>query len=306
MKLTIVTGATSAGKTGIALEAAKTLGNVEIISADAFQVYIGFDVGTAKASLEERASIPHYLIDTNEPSQAYTAGLFAEEAERLAEDIMNRGKIPLIVGGTGLYIKTLTDGIFDCPEVDASIRPGLQERYDKEGLWKLYAELKEKDSVYASRISENDPVRVIRALEVCDGLGISFTEAHKKYHKPPKYSYRVFAPKLERAVLYGGINERTRNMWKEGWPEEVKGLLEKGVSEDCPAFRAIGYKAVATFLRGDIGEAQTVEKIAQETRHFAKRQTTWFNSMKDIMFYDDKKAIVLDIIKSMEGTGDEV
>lgn len=306
MKLTIVTGATSAGKTGIALEAANAVGNVEIISADAFQVYKGFDIGTAKASLEERESIPHYLIDIHEPSQSYTAGLFAEEAERLAEDIISRGKIPLIVGGTGLYIKTVTDGLFDCPEVDASVRAALQERYEKEGLRKLYAELKEKDSVYAARISENDPVRIVRALEVCDGLGISFTDAHKKYHKLPKYSYRVFAPRLERAILYGGINERTRNMWKEGWPGEVESLLGKGVTEDCPAFRAIGYKAVAAFLRGESGEAQTVEKIAQETRHFAKRQTTWFNSMKDIMFYDDKKIIVQDIIKSMNGISDEV
>lgn len=299
MTVSIITGATSVGKSGIAMEAALEVGNVEIISADAFQVYMGFDIGTAKTSIQDRKDVPHHLIDINEPTQTYTAGLFASEAERLIDDIVSRGKIPLVVGGTGLYIKTLKDGMFEPPFIDEAIRPAIKNRCDTEGLHALYTELQKLDPAYAERISENDPVRIVRALEVCEGLGIPFTEAHRLYHKPAKHSYRIFAPKLERNILYGGINERTRIMWEAGWDKEVQGLLDKGVSEDCPAFRAIGYKEIASFLRGEIGKAETVAQIAQETRHFAKRQTTWFNSMKEILFFSDKKIILDEVVNSM-------
>lgn len=299
MTVTVITGATSVGKSGIAMEAALEVGNVEIISADAFQVYIGFDIGTAKTPIQDRKDVPHHLIDINEPTKAYTAGLFASETERLIGEIVARGKIPLVVGGTGLYIKTLKDGMFEPPFIDEAIRPMIKDRWDSKGLPALYAQLQKLDPVYAGRISENDPVRIVRAMEVCEGLGMPFTEAHKLYHKPAKYNYRIFAPKLERNILYGGINERTRIMWEAGWDKEVEGLLDKGISEDCPAFRAIGYKEIASFLRGEIGKAETVAQIAQETRHFAKRQTTWFNSMKEILFYSDKKVILEEVVNNM-------
>ena len=299
MKVTIITGATSAGKSSLALEVAKTLKNVEIVSADAFQVYIGFDIGTAKVTQEERFICPHHLIDINKPDQVYTAGLFVEAAEKLIGEISSRGNIPLIVGGTGLYVKTLTDGIFNCPPIDENIRPKIVARAEKEGLKTLYKELEQIDPVYANRISENDPVRIIRALEVCYGLSMPFTEAHKLYHKTSEYTYSIFAPQLERSLLYEGINTRVKAMWQAGWVQEVERLLAEGVKEDCPAFRAIGYKNIIGFLQGKTRQEETIAKIAQETRHFAKRQTTWFKSMDNISFYDDKRSMLHDVLANM-------
>lgn len=301
MIFTVIGGPTSAGKSEIAMEAARRLKNAEIISADAFQVYKGFDIGTNKPSMADRLEVPHHLIDINEPSQAYTAGLFAESAERILEDVVARGKIPLIVGGTGLYIKSLTEGIFDCPPVEAGIRLALEERKAAEGLRPLYEELQKLDPEYAAKISENDPVRIIRALEVCIGLKIPFTQAHKIYDKPAKYSYRIFVPLVERKRLYMGINERARLMWDLGWPEETEKILSSGAKEDWPAFRAIGYKYAAAFLRGETSAAEAIGDIARDTRHFAKRQTTWFKTVKNVLYYEDKNRMLEDVIESGEG-----
>ncbi len=297
MKIPVITGPTASGKTSSAFDVAERFGNVEIISADAFQVYRGLDIGTAKASLKEREKYPHHLIDIMEHSESYTAGLFCEQAEKLVDEIIARGNTPMIVGGTGLYIKTLTHGIFDCPEIDKNIRTTLLERVESEGLDTLYSELLTLDVEYANKISKSDPARIIRALEVSIGLGLPFSEAHRKYHKAPKFEYEVFVFNRDRQDLYNDINSRTAEMFEGGWVDEVDSLLSQGVDVSCPAFRAIGYKAIANYIISGGDKQQVIDRIAKETRNFAKRQMTWFRGVGDVRFYDDKKILVEDVIK---------
>ena len=285
MRNLIISGPTASGKSGAAMALAKSLGNAEIISADAFQVYKGLDIGTAKITLEERRQVKHHLIDIMEPEETYTAGLFTTHTENLINEIRSRGNIPIVVGGTGLYIKSLRDGIFDCPEIAPHIRIELHKRMETEGLSALYSELCSLDPKYASRISSNDPVRIVRALEVCIGLGITFTKAHEVYKKAPAHKYKVMVIVPDRACLYNDINRRTEHMWNLGWPEEVEHLLNSGVSENCPAFRAIGYKQAVSYIKNLCSKDDAVKEIAKQTRHFAKRQFTWFRGMDNIEYY---------------------
>ncbi len=283
----IITGPTASGKSNLALTLAKDFDNIELISADAFQVYKGLDIGTAKPTTSERQLVKHHLIDINEPTECYTAGIFVENAEKLIENIRHRGKIPVIVGGTGLYIKSLSEGIFNCPKIDDNIRKSLHIDIEKYGLEYLYKKLLFIDNDYATRISFNDPVRIVRALEVYEGLGITFTEAHIKYKKNPKYKYHICVLAPERDKLYENINLRTKLMWQSGWVEEVKTLLNNGVPIDCPAFRAIGYKEVIDYINNIIDEEKAIYEISKQTRHFAKRQYTWFRGMKNINYFHD-------------------
>ncbi len=297
MKIGVITGPTASGKTGSAFDVAKMIKNVEFISADAFQVYKGLDIGTAKASQQELEMYPHHLISVIEPTESYTAGLFCKQAEQLIKEIVDRGNIPLIVGGTGLYIKTITDGLFECPAIDSQVRQTLIKRAEIEGLEILYAELQQLDIEYANKISSADTTRIIRALEVCIGLDMPFSVAHKKYHKEPKYEYELFIFNRDRQELYSDINERTVQMFDNGWVEEVEQLLSNGVDVNSPAFKAIGYKYIANYVKlgGDI--QQIITQIAKETRNFAKRQMTWFRGTTGVNFYDDKSMLVDDVLK---------
>lgn len=291
MRIPVIAGPTASGKSGMAFNAALVSGNAEIISADAFQVYKFLDIGTAKPLPEERALVQHHLIDILNPNECYSAGMFAYEAEKIIEDILSRGKIPIVAGGTGLYIQSLTDGIFDCPAIDKKYRECLLERKLAEGLGALYNELQEIDREYAAKISFNDPVRIIRALEVYYSLGITFTEAHKKYRKKPRYEYTIVIPETDRKILYDTINARTVNMWRSGWKDEVERLLNMGYSKEVPSFRAIGYGIIADCLDGKIDDERAVERISKETRNFAKRQLTWFRKREGVKFYNDKKTL---------------
>lgn len=291
MKNLIISGPTASGKSSIALELSKVVSNIELISADAFQVYKGLNIGTAKPSIIEQEKVKHHLIDIIEPTECYTAGLFSDNAENLIGDIRSRGKIPVIVGGTGLYIKSLREGIFNCPEIDKNIRNSLHDRMEKFGLDYLYKKLHEVDNDYAEKISSNDPVRIIRALEVYEGLNITFTQAHKIYKKQPKYEYNVLVLSPDRKKLYEDINNRTKLMWQSGWVEETKALLDNNIPEDCPAFRAIGYKEIINYLKNNIDEEKAIYEISKQTRHFAKRQFTWYRGMSNIEFYSDRQSL---------------
>lgn len=297
MIIPIITGPTSSGKSSIALNAGLKTGKVEIISADAFQVYTGLDIGTAKISQEERQQVKHHLIDIMKPNECYSTGMFVQHAEKLIEEIIDRGNIPIITGGTGLYIKSLTDGIFTCPAIDSSVRIELQKRVEKDGLSSLYNQLMKVDEEYALKISFNDPVRIVRALEVYYGLGISFTEAHIKYNKKPKYKYSCAVLWQDREILYKKINERTLQMWKCGWKNEVENLLDAGYSSLCPAFRAIGYKLIADYILNGGNEDYVINQISKETRHFAKRQFTWYRNKENIVMYDDVTLLENNLIK---------
>lgn len=301
MIIPIITGPTSSGKSSIAYNTGLLTNKVEIISADAFQVYKGLDIGTAKVTKQEMQNVPHHLIDILNPDECYSAGMFREHAEKLIEDILNRGKIPVVAGGTGLYIKSLTEGIFDCPEIDENIRKDLQIRLEKQGIEELYNELKKVDIEYAGKISSNDPVRTVRALEVYYGLGITFTQAHKIYNKPPKYNYTIGVLWIDRNKLYEKINERTHIMWDMGWADEVQGLLNNGYNVNCPSFRAIGYKLIADFLMHGGKSHEVISQIAKETRHFAKRQLTWFRHRENVIMYEDKDKLEKNLIEIING-----
>ena len=301
MIIPIITGPTSSGKSSIAYNAGLKTNKVEIISADAFQVYKGLDIGTAKVSMQERQQVKHHLIDIINPDEYYSAGMFRLQAEKLIEDILNRGNIPVIAGGTGLYIKSLTEGIFNCPEIDENIRKDLQIKLEKNGIESLYNELKSVDAEYAAKISSNDPVRTVRALEVYYGLGMTFTQAHKKYAVEPKYKYSIGVLWIERSKLYEKINERTRQMWEMGWDKEVETLLNLGYNADCPSFRAIGYKLIADYITNGGKSDDVINKIAQETRHFAKRQFTWFRHRDNVIMYEDKEKLENNLIEIING-----
>lgn len=301
MIIPIITGPTSSGKSSVAFNAALKTGRVEIISADAFQVYIGLDIGTAKIEKKEMQQVKHHLIDIINPDECYSAGIFVQQAENIIEDIIKRGNIPVIAGGTGLYIKSLTDGIFDCPEIENSVRIDLKKKAEKDGLQVLYNELVHFDKEYALKISSNDPVRIIRALEIYYGLGIPFTEAHKIYNRKPKYKYSCAVLWQDRGTLYQKINERTLQMWQKGWKKEVENLLKAGYSANCPAFRALGYKLIADFILNGGMEDYIINQIAKETRHFAKRQFTWFRNKKNVVVYDNISLLENNLIELING-----
>lgn len=301
MIIPIITGPTSSGKSGTAFNAALKTGIVEIISADAFQVYTNLDIGTAKVSRQEQQQVKHHLIDIMQPDECYSAGMFVQQAEKLIDDIIKRTKVPVITGGTGLYIKSLTDGIFNCPEIESSVREELQKKAEKDGLAVLYNKLVQVDNEYASKISSNDPTRIIRALEIYYGLGISFTEAHKKYNRKPKYKYTCAVLWQDRKVLYEKINERTLHMWQNGWKQEVENLLKAGYSTECPAFRAIGYKLIADYIMNGGSADDVINQIAKETRHFAKRQYTWFRNKENVVMYNNISLLENNLIGLING-----
>ncbi len=300
MTIDIITGPTASGKSSVAYELAQRDSNIEIISADAFQVYKYFNIGTAKPSVHEQNICKHHLIDILEPSISYTAGRFFIEAERLIDEIISRKKKPLIVGGTGLYIQTLTDGLFLVPEIDKSIRENLKNEIDLNGLEALYERLLLVDNDYAVRISANDSVRIIRALEIYEALNMPLTEAHKRYHQEPKYKYRLNVIHRDRAELYDNINKRVEVMFRNGWVDEVVAIIDRaGYNADMPAFRAIGYRDIAghllnygkdSFNSGT--EDELIEIISRDTRRFAKRQLTWFRSKKDAQFSTSKEELI--------------
>lgn len=302
MIIPIITGPTASGKSNIAYLAALECKNVEIISADAFQVYKHLNIGTAKVSKEELKNVTHHLIDIMEPDECYNAGIFVEHTETLIEEILNRGNIPVIAGGTGLYIKSLVDGIFNCPDIDENVRSELKKDLDNLGIKAMYEKLQSIDPDYAAIISNNDPARTIRALEVYNGLGITLTEAHVKYSRQAKYKYFTTILETDRNILYDNINKRTVKMFEEGWVNEVKSILDMGYTPDIPSFRAIGYKAIADLILNGGDEELVKTNIAKETRHFAKRQLTWFRHRENIIKYNNKKTLLNNLIDYIRGT----
>jgi tRNA dimethylallyltransferase len=278
----IITGATASGKSEAVFKFLEKRTDYEVISADAFQVYRGLDIGTAKPSAYLLERYPHHLIDILEPNASYSAGAFAEQAEAAVEEILNRGKKPIIAGGTGLYIESLRNGIFKEPQPSPRIRAELSALPNHE----LYAELSRVDPESAAKIHPNDRARLVRALEVWRTGGIPISEAHKLFKGEARFEYKVYVLEKDREILYRDINERTHKMLADGWLEETENLLKKGVTPDSPSFRAIGYRELAAVIRGELALDKAEEAIAQKTRNFAKRQLTWFRRMKGIIVSD--------------------
>lgn len=288
MKSLILLGPTAVGKSKIAVELAKEL-NGEIISADSMQVYRGMDIGTAKPTPEERQGIPHHLIDIRNPDEEWTVSDFINECEQRINELENKGKIPLLVGGTGLYLWALIEG-FSFPITPADKE--LRARLEKEQLSTLYSRLSTIDPEAAGKIHPNDKKRIIRALEVYELTGKPISKLQE--HRTPSTDHRtqeyiLIGLDLPRAELYSRIDQRVDSMIEKGLIDEVKGLLAKGYSKDFSSFQALGYKEVVEHLDGKWTKEQMIEELKKRTRNFARRQMTWFRRFKDVKWFNPKE-----------------
>ena len=259
---------------------------LEIISADSRQVYRRMDIGTAKATSFEQAVIPHHMIDLVDPDQEFSVADFVDLARPLILQIALRGRIPCVVGGTGLYIRALLGGLADLPSADPKLRKQLHQREQEEGAGSLYRELQRVDSVAAAEIHPNNLIRIVRALEVCivSGRKISELKAEHSFSEQP---YRVLklAPDFPRPELYLRINQRTGQMLSSGLVDEVRGLVDD-YSFELKTLQTLGYREVVQYLKEEINAGQMSDDIQKHTRQYAKRQLTWFRKEADIIWVD--------------------
>ncbi|MBO7401434.1 MAG: tRNA (adenosine(37)-N6)-dimethylallyltransferase MiaA [Lachnospiraceae bacterium] len=288
--LVILTGPTAAGKTALSVELAKRIGG-EIISADSMQVYKGMDIGTAKVTPKETKGIRHHLIDVLEPEEDFNVFLFQTLAKEAANDIISRGKIPIVAGGTGFYIQALLYGV-EFTENDDNT--AIREKYmkiAKDDPDLLYKELMEKDPESCEIIHKNNIKRVVRALEYYELTGekISGHNAEQRA-KDAEWNFAYFVLEPERSVLYDRINRRVDVMMENGLVDEVKALKDRGLTKDHVSMKGLGYKEILDHLDGAYDLETAVEILKRDTRHFAKRQLTWFRREKDVLWLDRAKS----------------
>ena len=282
-KVVVIVGPTASGKTAVSIELAKRL-NGEIISADSMQIYKEMNIGSAKPTEDEKQGIYHHMIDVVEPTENFNVAKYKEMAEECIKKILNKGKLPIIVGGTGLYVSTLTNGIeFSEIERDEEYRKELENIAEKEnGAEVLFEKLKEVDPEAANVIDKNNVRRVIRALEIYKVTGKTKTQVDRESIKELKYDYRIFGMLWDRQELYDRIDKRVDIMIEMGLVGEVKELYEKGISST--AIQGLGYKEIIEYLDEKVTLEEAIEKIKQETRRYAKRQMTWFKRDKNIIW----------------------
>jgi tRNA dimethylallyltransferase len=272
--LLVLVGPTAAGKTALSLPLAERL-NAEIVSADSRYLYLGMDIGTAKPTPAERSRVPHHLVDVTTPDKPWNLAQVQAEAMRAIDAITSRGRLPLIVGGTGQYIRAITEG-WQAPggEPSPELRVELQAQLQREGVASLAARLAAADPASAAKVDLRNPRRVIRALEVALTTGQSFIAQQRK--SPPPYTLTTIGLTLPRAELYARIDARVDAMLAAGLVEEVRGLAVRGYSWDLPAMSALGYRQIGAHLRGECDLADAVRRIKRDTRVFVRRQSNWF------------------------------
>ncbi len=284
-KIIVVCGPTATGKTRLGIELAKQYGG-EIVSADSMQVYRRMDIGTAKATAEERAAAVHHMLDVAEPEENYSVARYVEEASRCCDDILSRGKRPILVGGTGLYIDSLVSGRdFAENNGDEGLRQRLSDEYEVLGGEAMLRRLGRFDPERAEKLHPSDKRRIVRAIEIFELTGITITEHDRRTRAlPPRYdAAKIVLSFRNRADLYTRIDRRVDAMVEQGLFDEVQGLLSSGLSECCTAMQAIGYKEPAMALRGEISREEAIELIKQGSRRYAKRQLTWFGRDKEAL-----------------------
>lgn len=274
--LVVLVGPTAVGKSGIAILVAKALGT-EVLTADSRQVYRGMDIGTDKPSETERQGVPHRLIDLVDPDEPFNTGEFRRLAVAEITRLHRAGKVPLLVGGTGLYVRTVLRGLWEGPPADWEFRRSLERQAKAKGADWLYRQLVQVDPESARRLHPNDRVKIIRALEVHHLLGRPLSDEHKRH----AFAETPFAPLLfgltrERASLYRRVDDRVELELAKGLLEETKRLMDRGYGRHLGSMKGLGYKQMAGYLAGDYDYDEAVRRLKRDTRHFAKRQMTWF------------------------------
>ena len=287
-EIIVVCGPTATGKTRLGIELAEAFGG-EIVSADSMQIYRGMDVGTAKATAEERARVPHHMLDVCPPAEDYSVSRYVQEAGAVCDRLLMEGKTPILVGGTGLYIDSLLSGrdFAERPEGDDGLRERLSAEYDALGGEKMLETLRGFDPERAAKLHASDKRRIVRAIEIFRLTGKTIT-AHDRETRARPPRYRAFTAALtyrDRADLYARIDRRVDEMVAGGLFEEVEGLLAQGLSADCTAMQAIGYKEAVLALRGELSRAEAAALIRQNSRRYAKRQLTWFGRNPDAHWF---------------------
>ncbi|MGN1159005.1 MAG: tRNA (adenosine(37)-N6)-dimethylallyltransferase MiaA [Lachnospiraceae bacterium] len=287
-KLIVLTGPTAVGKTKLSIQLAKAIGG-EIISADSMQVYRGMDIGSAKITEEEKEGIPHYLIDVLDPSEEFNIVLFQQLAKEAIKQIHEKGKIPILAGGTGFYIQSV---LYDIDFSEHDEKDGIRDELEaiakeEQGPHRLHERLKEVDLESAKIIHENNVKRVIRALEFYEETGMRISEHNKEQHqKESPYDVSYFVLNDDRPKVYERIDKRVDLMIKAGLVEEVRRLKEQGCRRDMVSMQGLGYKEILDYLDGEIPLEEAIYRIKRDTRHFAKRQITWFKRERDVVWLD--------------------
>ena len=271
----VLVGPTGAGKTAVGVELARRNG-AEIVSADSRQIYRYMDIGTAKPTAEEQAAAPHHLIDIVDPDVRFSAGEYGRRARETMGELAGRGVPVLVVGGAGLYIKSLVEGLFEAPEIPREVRKSLAEGYRTRSSAALHERLQAIDPVSAGRIHENDRRRIERALEVHDATGATLTSWFEKPLTPRSRGMRLIGLRRDRAALYARIDARVENMIESGFEGEVRALLDRGYGAGTHALATFGYAEMLRCVRGELDPEEAVAAIQQRTRRYAKRQLTWF------------------------------
>ena len=296
-KVIVIVGPTGIGKTRLSIELAKKI-NGEIVSADSMQIYRKMNIGTAKPSEEEKQGIPHYMMDILDMGENFSVAQYQSMAFSCIEQILKKGKTPIVVGGTGLYINSIVDEIiYSEIEENPEYRKKLEEIAKENGNEFLHNELKEKDPEAANRIEINDLKRIIRALEVYEMTGKTITEQQENSKpKDTKYEYIIIGLKTDREIIYDRINRRVEQMFEQGLLEEAKEIL-KLTDESNTSHQAIGYKELAKYFEGIESLEEAKENIKKESRHYAKRQFTWFNRNERIVWLDSEVSVAENIEK---------
>lgn len=287
-KILVVTGPTATGKTALSVELAKKLGG-EIVSADSMQIYRGMDIGTAKVTKAEMQNIPHHMIDIADPSEDYSVSRYVEEADAAVRGILSRGRLPIVAGGTNLYIDSLIAGLdFAEKAEDAALRESLNKQYDDIGGEAMLEHLRGFDPERAVKLHPADKRRIVRAVEIYILTGETITRHDEETKKRPKRydAVKIALTFADRAVLYDRINARVDKMVSDGLFDEVKGLLDSGLSPACTSMQAIGYKEPAAYFRGEMSKDAAIELIKLSSRRYAKRQLTWLRRDTTVLWHE--------------------